>query len=189
MQIYKLEKNIKKILLHTCCATCACYPYFFLSENYDVTLFYYNPNIYPENEYQKRLSDIKRFSENSGINLIIGGYNNKSWENYVTGLEDEPEGGRRCEKCFRFRLQETAYEAKSNDFDYFATTMSISPHKNFELINTIGMSLEKSYGVSYFESNFKKKDGFKKTMEISRKSDFYRQNYCGCKYSIRKSNN
>ena len=160
------------------------YPYHLLSEEYEVTLFYYNPNIYPESEYCKRLEDIKNFSESSGAVLITGDYNCQDWDNYIAGLEDEIEGQKRCEKCFIFRLQETAYVAKLKKFDYFASTMSISPHKNYELINKIGKNMEKSYGIFYLESNFKKKDGFKKSNEISKKFNFYRQNYCGCKYSI-----
>jgi predicted adenine nucleotide alpha hydrolase (AANH) superfamily ATPase len=155
-----------------------------LSEEYEVTLFFYNPNIYPESEYDTRLGDIKKFSDYSGVVLITGEYNHECWDNYIQGMEDEKEGGRRCEKCFMFRLQKTAYVAKLKNFDYFASSMSISPHKNFKLINDIGKKLEKSYGISYLESNFKKKDGFKITNEISKKFDFYRQNYCGCKYSI-----
>jgi len=185
MQINKPEKNKAKILLHTCCATCLGYPYNFLSGNYDVTIFYFNPNIYPEGEYLKRLEDIKKFAEKFNINLLTGNYAYNSWENYVSGLEKEPEGGRRCEKCFRFRLRETASAAKLDCFDYFASTMSISPHKNYEIINSIGKDLEKSCGMPYFESNFKKKDGFKKTIEISNKYSFYRQNYCGCKFSLK----
>ena len=170
--------------MHTCCAICAGYPYYLLSQEYEVTLFYYNPNIYPEREYSKRLDDIKKFSESFGAVLIIGDYNSRCWDNYIFGLEDEIEGGKRCEKCFMFRLQKTAYVAKLKNFDYFASTMSISPHKNFKLINNIGKNLEKSYGIFYLESNFKTKDGFKKTNEISKKFDFYRQNYCGCRYSM-----
>jgi len=180
-----LEKKIKKLLLHTCCATCAGYPYFYLSSEYEVTLFYYNPNIYPESEYHSRLNDLKIFSESSGAVLIIGDYNFQCWDNYIFGLEDELEGGKRCEKCLMFRMQKTAFEAKLKNFDYFASTMSISPHKNSKLINSIGNSLEQSFGISYLESNFKAKDGFRKTNEISKKFNFYRQNYCGCKYSIR----
>lgn len=180
-----MGKDIKKILLHTCCATCAGYPYEILSENYKVTIFYFNPNIYPEDEYKKRLSDIKKFTKEYDANLITGKYDFNSWENYVSGLEEEPEGGKRCEKCFSFRLQRTAAVAKSSRFDFFASTMSISPHKNFELINRIGKDMEDKYGISYFESNFKKKDGFRKTVEISKKHNFYRQSYCGCKYSIK----
>jgi predicted adenine nucleotide alpha hydrolase (AANH) superfamily ATPase len=104
--------------------------------------------------------------------LITGEYNHECWDNYISGMEDEKEGGRRCEKCFMFRMQKTAYVAKFKNFDYFASAMSISPHKNFKLINDIGKKLEKSYGISYLESNFKKKDGFKKTNEISKKFDF-----------------
>lgn len=155
-----------------------------MSEEYEVALFFYNPNIYPESEYDRRLGDIKKFSECSGAVLITGDYNHQCWDNYISGLEGEREGGGRCEKCFMFRLQKTAYEAKLKNFDYFASAMSISPHKNFRLINDIGKKLEKSYGIFYLESDLKKKDGFKKTNEISKKFDFYRQSYCGCKYSM-----
>ena len=150
-------------------------------------LYFYNPNIYPKSEYARRLEDVKKFSENCGAALIIGDYSHECWDNYVSGLECEAEGHKRCEKCFMFRLQKTAYEAKLNSFDYFASTMSISPHKNYKLINEIGKRLEKSHGIFYLESDFKKKDGFKKSNEISKKFDFYRQNYCGCKYSIPKN--
>ncbi|MHB1348128.1 MAG: epoxyqueuosine reductase QueH [Candidatus Humimicrobiaceae bacterium] len=180
-----LEKKIKKLLLHTCCAICAAYPYSYLSEEYEVSLFYYNPNIYPETEYRRRLRELKKFSESSGAHLIISKYNSKCWNNYVIGLENEEEGGKRCEKCFKFRLQKTAFEAKLLNFDYFASTMSVSPHKNYEVINAIGKNLEQTFGVFYLQSNFKIKDGFKKTNEISRKFDFYRQNYCGCRYSMK----
>jgi epoxyqueuosine reductase len=160
------------------------YPYNLLSEEYEVTLFYYNPNIYPESEYIKRLEDIKKFSESFEAVLITGDYNYQDWDNYIAGLEDEIEGQKRCEKCFIFRLRETANVAKLKKFDYFTSTMSISPHKNYELINNIGKNMEKAYGIFYIESNFKKKDGFNKSNKISKKFDFYRQNYCGCKYSI-----
>jgi epoxyqueuosine reductase len=155
-----------------------------LSEEYEVTLFFYNPNIYPESEYARRLEDIKKFSEYSGAILITGDYNHDCWDNYISGMESEKEGGARCEKCFMFRMQKTAYMANLNNFDYFASAMSISPHKNSNMINGIGKTLEKSHGILYLGSDFKKKDGFKKTNEISKNFDFYRQSYCGCKYSM-----
>jgi predicted adenine nucleotide alpha hydrolase (AANH) superfamily ATPase len=181
------KQNKKKLLLHVCCATCAGYPYYYLSENYKVTLFYYNPNIYPKEEYMKRLNDVKRFSKIASFDLIIGKYNDNDWKNYVLGLESEPEGGKRCKKCFIFRMRETANTAKLKDFDFFTTTMSVSPHKNFLLLNEIGKNFESYFKISYIESNFKKNEGFKKTLEISKKLNFYRQNYCGCKYSIKES--
>ena len=156
-----------------------------MKDEYEVALFFYNPNISPESEYKRRLADIKKFSESSGAALITGDYNRHCWDNYISGLEEEKEGGERCEKCFMLRLQKTAYEAKLKNFDYFASAMSISPHKNFRTINEIGKKLEKSHGIFYLETDFKKKDGFKKTYEISKKLDFYRQSYCGCKYSKR----
>jgi len=182
------ETYKKKLLLHACCATCVGYPYDFLSNDFNVTIFYYNPNIYPKDEYLKRLENVKKFCEIKKINLIIGEYNNKDWENFISGFESEPEGGKRCERCFMFRLRKTAKIAKINNFDYFTSTMSVSPHKNFLTLNKIGKELENEIQISYLESNFKKQDGYKKTIEISKKFNFYRQNYCGCKYSIKKLN-
>ncbi len=175
------------MLLHACCANCAAYPLSLLDDDFDITLFYYNPNIYPEGEYLRRLKDIRKLSEISGVPLIIGKYEDMKWSRAVQHLAGEPEGGKRCRICFYMRLKETATAAKSKDLDTFATTLSISPHKNSKTINKLGAGISDRAGIDFYAADLKKKDGFKKTMEISRKYGFYRQNYCGCIYSIRKT--
>jgi predicted adenine nucleotide alpha hydrolase (AANH) superfamily ATPase len=174
-----------KILLHACCGTCALYPYFLLEKDFDVTLFYYNPNLYPEKEYIKRLEGIKTISKRYNVPLIIGKYENKKWLSLTADFKDDPEGGRRCTLCFDMRLDKTARTAKKLGFDFFGTTLTISPHKNHEIINSIGMRLASAEGINFYESNLKKMNGFKKTMELSKELDLYRQNYCGCIYSMK----
>jgi predicted adenine nucleotide alpha hydrolase (AANH) superfamily ATPase len=162
------------------------HPYTVLKENFDVTLFFYNPNIYPEEEYKKRLNEVKRAAGFYEIALIAGRYENKKWLNKTIALKDETEGGCRCTLCFEIRLNKTAKFTAANGFDSFASALSVSPHKNAELINEIGRSLALKYGVSYLSSNFKKSDGFKKTMQLSGQLNIYRQKYCGCIYSMKK---
>lgn len=174
-----------KILLHACCGTCAIYPYFLLEKDFNVTLFYYNPNLYPGEEYIKRLEDIKTISKRYDIPLITGKYENKKWLSLTAGFEDDPEGGRRCTLCFEMRLYETARTAKKLGFDFFGTTLTISPHKNHETINSIGIRLASAEGINFYESNLKKMNGFKKTMDLSKELNLYRQNYCGCIYSMK----
>lgn len=179
---------MKKLLLHTCCAPCAGYVYEILSTEYDVTLFFYNPNIFPEQEYVKRKNELLKYSNSKNLKICIyeeeDGY--VEWQNKINGLEQEPECGKRCYKCFQIRLERSAIFGKENKFEVFATTMSVSPHKNHTSLNEIGMKLSKKYNVEFLESNFKKNNGFKKSCEISRINNFYRQNYCGCEYSIKK---
>lgn len=177
-----------KLLLHVCCAPCACYPVERLKDKFDITLFFYNPNIYPEKEYKQRLEEIKRFSQSEKISLIEGSYDDKHWFKLTNGLEKEPERGRRCDICYEMRMGKTAEYAKANGYDFFGTDLSISPHKKADVINQIGEKLEKEFGVKYFEADFKKKDGFKKSLELSHRHNFYRQNYCGCVYSKREGN-
>lgn len=178
--------NLKnKFLLHVCCATCALHPYFFLSEKFEVTLYFYNPNIHPRKEYERRLKDIKMISQKYNIPVIVGRYEVKKWLNLTSALKEEPEGGRRCNICYKMRMKKTASTAKRLNFDFFGTSLTISPHKNHVTINSIGKSIEHNYNLIYFESNFKKRDGFKKTIELSKKLNIYRQNYCGCIYSRR----
>ena len=175
------------MLLHSCCATCAAYPASLLKDSFDVSLFYYNPNIFPEEEYYKRLADIKILAGNTGITLIIGEYDKGGWNKATKHLAGEPEGGRRCTLCFSFRLKKTAETAKEKGFDIFGTTLSISPHKDSEVITRTGDFLAARIGIDFYRTDLKKKDGFKKTMDLSRKYSFYRQSYCGCKYSIRSN--
>lgn len=168
--------------MHTCCAPCA--PYCFeklAGEGYEVTGFFYNPNIHPESEYEKRKNELKKLN----YKVIIEEDPTKVWFDEIKGLEKEKEGGKRCEVCFWLRLEKAAIYAKENGFDAFTTVLTVSPHKNSKLINSIGKDIEKKYHIDFIEDNFKKNDGFKKTMVLSRQYGFYRQAYCGCVYSIR----
>ena len=177
----------KKLLLHACCAPCGAYSAEFLqSQGYDITYFYYNPNIYPEAEYERRLEELKRYSSERNIPLIIEEPDFDNWEKSVKGFENEPEKGNRCRICYEIRLKKTAEKAKNLGFDYFTTTLSISPHKSYEIIKEISEELQNIYEITYLDVNLKKQDGYKKSVELSKKYNFYRQEYCGCKYSIRK---
>ncbi len=174
-----------RFLLHSCCATCTAYPISLLKEKFDISLFYYNPNIFPEEEYNKRFADISMLAGITGTNLIKGEYDTAGWENVSGHLPDEPEGGARCILCFNYRLEKTAETAREKGFDIFGTTLSISPHKNSKAINETGDLLALRIGIDFYRADFKKKDGFKKAMDLSKKHSFYRQDYCGCEYSIR----
>ena len=175
------------ILLHSCCATCTIYPIDLLKEKYDISLFYYNPNIFPQEEYNRRLADVSMLADFKGIKLIKGEYDTARWNNATRHLPDEPEGGRRCSLCFSFRLEKTAETAKEAGFDVFGTTLSISPHKNSKLINEAGDHYGSKAGIDFLRADFKKKNGFEKAIDLSKKFSFYMQNYCGCEYSIRSN--
>ncbi|MBE5735047.1 MAG: epoxyqueuosine reductase QueH [Clostridiales bacterium] len=180
---------MKKLLLHSCCGPCSSGVLEALTREYDVTILFYNPNIFPEEEYYKRLDTQYKIvnalnSEGADIKIVEVGYNPAEYNNIVQGLENEPEGGSRCEKCFRLRLEKTCKYAKDNGYNIFTTTMSVSPHKNYILLNEIGRDLSSKFGVEYLEANFKKNDGYLKSIRNSEKYDLYRQKYCGCKYSI-----
>ncbi len=176
---------MKKLLLHTCCAPCVTVPVERLQSDFQITCYFYNPNIHPKKEYLKRLNELKKLLDGFHIEMIVADYEVKRWLQLVRGLEDVPEGGKRCEVCFRMRLEQTARFARENNYDAFTTVMSISPHKNADLLNRIGNELSQEFGVDYIEANFKKKDGFKRSVELSKKYNLYRQNYCGCIYSQR----
>jgi len=176
---------MKKLLLHTCCAPCVTVPVERLQPDFQITCYFYNPNIHPKKEYLKRLNELKKLLDDFHIEMIVADYEVKRWLQLVRGLEDVPEGGKRCEVCFRMRLEQTARFARENNYDAFTTVMSISPHKNADLLNRIGNELSQEFGVDYIEANFKKKDGFKRSVELSKKYNLYRQNYCGCIYSQR----
>jgi epoxyqueuosine reductase len=175
-----------KLLLHTCCAPCLSWPAELLADLYSVTGYFYNPNIHPLEEYERRRDELISFVENINLALIIEKPDFENWFTLIKGLEDEKEGGNRCWKCYEMRLEKTALFAKANDFKLFTTVLSVSPYKNSEKINEIGTALAKKYDLTFVESNFKKNDGFKKSCELSRKFNLYRQNYCGCQFSIRK---
>lgn len=175
-----------RLLLHACCAPCSSAVLEYLYKYFRITLFFYNPNISPETEFICRLNELKRLVEEmelSDIEIIVPKYNNREFEALACGLENLPEGGLRCKKCYRLRLEQTAKFAKENNFDYFTTTLSVSPYKNAAALNEIGGELEKEYGIKYLYSDFKKKDGYKRSCRLSRQYGLYRQNYCGCIYS------
>lgn len=176
------------MLLHSCCGPCstACIDY--LKDVFDVTVLFYNPNIAPEEEYKLRAAEQKRYIDDftDGVKYVICDYDPREFYDRVKGLENCEEGGKRCEKCFELRLERCAALAKENGFDAFCTTLTVSPHKNAEIINEIGEKLAESYGVAFFPSDFKKKDGYLKSIRLSEKAGLYRQNYCGCVFSMRK---
>lgn len=176
---------MKKLLLHTCCAPCVTVPLERLKPDFQITCYFYNPNIHPKKEYLNRLNELENLLDDFHVEMIVADYEVKRWFQLILGLEGEPEGGKRCEVCFKMRLEQTARFARENKFDAFTTVMSISPHKNADLPNRIGNELSQEFGVEYIEANFKKKDGFKRSVELSKKYNLYRQNYCGCIYSQR----
>ena len=182
----------KKLLLHSCCAPCSSYCLEYLSQYFDVTVFYYNPNITEENEYQKRAAEQLRLiramneRQHTTISYAEGIYEPEEYLAMVRGLEQEPEGAGRCERCFRLRLTKTAEYASDNGFDYFTTTLTISPLKNAHLLNALGEEIGKKTGVAFLPSDFKKKEGYKRSIELSKEYDLYRQNYCGCIFSKRE---
>ena len=185
--IEKIKADGKKpsVLLHACCAPCASYCLEYLSSAFDVTLFYYNPNITDKAEYDLRLQELVRLAKEFGVKVLDGEYDGKIFFEYSKGLEQEPERGKRCEKCFTLRLAETKEKAGRN-YDYFATSLTLSPLKNAELINAIGASLQDPNGAKYLPTDFKKKGGYLRSIELSKKFNLYRQNYCGCVFSKRK---
>ena len=174
-----------KLLLHSCCGPCSTTVLSLLASYFDITVLYYNPNIEPKEEYYKRKEEQIRFIKefnNEHIKFMDCDYNNQDFRSRAVGLEQEREGGARCAVCFKLRLEKTAEIAKALDFDYFGTTLTVSPHKNSEVINKIGALLETEYGVKYLYSDFKKKDGYKRSIELSKKYNLYRQDYCGCEF-------
>lgn len=174
-----------KLLLHSCCGPCSTTVLSLLASYFDITVLYYNPNIEPKEEYYKRKEEQIRFIKefnNEHIKFMDCDYNNQDFRSRVVGLEQEREGGARCAVCFKLRLEKTAEIAKALDFDYFGTTLTVSPHKNSKVINKIGALLETEYGVKYLYSDFKKKDGYKRSIELSKKYNLYRQDYCGCEF-------
>ena len=175
---------MKKLLLHSCCAPCSTAVIERLINDYNITIYYYNPNIDTSDEFYHRLEEEKRYCKEKNIDVIEDGYDENQFLSKVKGLENEKEGGARCPVCFRLRLEKTAQKAKQLGFDIFTTTLSVSPYKNAEVINNIGESLSNKYQIKWLYSDFKKKDGYKKSIELSHKYDLYRQHYCGCLFSI-----
>lgn len=187
----EIEKNKKAnikptLLLHACCAPCSSAVLEYLYEHFKITLFFYNPNISPESEFTYRFEELNRLIKEmnlENIEIVAPIYDNNEFEVLAKGLENLPEGDKRCKKCYRLRLAKTAEYAKEKGFDYFTTTLSVSPYKNAQALNEIGSELEEEYRVNYLYSDFKKKEGYKRSCELSKKYNLYRQNYCGCIYS------
>lgn len=176
---------MKNMLLHVCCAPCSTHAIEELRKENNITLFFYNPNIEPIKEYELRFKEAERYSEEMKIPLIVVDYGNTEWHEFVKGFEQEKEGGKRCKLCFRFRLEKTAQYAKDNNFDAFTTALTVSPYKNMEIINKIGKDLAEKYNIEFLENDFKKNNGYFKSIELSKKHNIYRQNYCGCVFSRR----
>lgn len=187
--IEKLKEKNKTptLLLHSCCAPCSSYVLEYLSNYFSITIFYFNPNITDIEEYQKRVEEQKRLilqlPVKNEIHFIEGSYNPELFYALALGLEKEPEGGARCIKCYYQRLEETAKIAKQLKFDYFTTTLTLSPYKKSDKLNEIGSFLEKKYQIPYLHSDFKKKNGYQRSIELSKIYHLYRQDYCGCIYS------
>lgn len=190
----KLEeiKNLnikKKVLLHSCCAPCSSYVIEYLSKYLDITVFYYNPNISPVEEYLRRKDEqirlINSIETVGNLDIIDCDYDNDLYEERIKGLELEPERGSRCTVCFNLRLEKTAEKAKEFGYDYFGTTLTVSPYKNSSLINEIGLNISNEHDIEFLISDFKKKDGYKRSIQLSSEYNLYRQDYCGCKYSKR----
>lgn len=184
----KSEERVPRLLLHSCCAPCSSYVLEYLNRYFEITVFYYNPNIYPESEYTKRIWEqqelISQMPFLRPVSFLAGPYDQERFYEMAWGLEHVKEGGERCLKCYELRLSEAARMAVKTEADYFTTTLSISPLKNVDRLNEIGMRLGEEYGVPYLPSDFKKKNGYKRSIELSREYDLYRQDYCGCEFSM-----
>lgn len=185
-EVRKLDGK-RTLLMHSCCGPCSTACIERLKDYFDITVLYYNPNIEPLEEYNKRKETQKSVLRRLNIKYMDSDYDNETFRLLTKELKDELEGGKRCTVCFSLRLKETAKRAKENDFDYFTTTLTVSPHKNSELINKLGIEIGEYVGVKFLVADFKKREGYKRSIELSKEFDLYRQNYCGCLYS--KSDN
>lgn len=183
----QLNNEVPTLLIHSCCAPCSSYCLEYLSEFFKITVLYYNPNIFPKEEYEFRAKEQERFINSfpakNPISFIEAPYTPEEFFDIAKGLEKEPEGGERCTKCYRLRLEYTAKIAKELNMDYFTTTLTISPLKDAKRLNCIGLELEEIYKIPYLVSDFKKKNGYKRSVELSKEYEMYRQNFCGCIYS------
>ncbi len=180
-----------RLLLHSCCAPCSSYVLEYLTEYFDITVYYYNPNISPMGEYEKRIAEQKRLISEmkfkNSVSFIEGTYNHDEFISLTRGLENLPEGGERCSLCYEMRLEAAAQKAAEINADYFTTTLSVSPYKNTAKLNTIGLKLAMEYGVPYLVSDFKKNNGYKRSIELSTEYGLYRQNFCGCIFSKKEA--
>ncbi len=183
------EGKVPRLLLHSCCAPCSSYVMEYLSRYFSITLFYYNPNIYPRDEYEKRVEEQIRLVSDQPhvhpVSFLEGKYDPESFFQAARGHEHDQEGGERCFRCYELRLREAAQAARDGGYDCFTTTLSISPLKNARKLNEIGERVAEEYGTAYLPSDFKKKGGYQRSVELSREYELYRQNYCGCVYSRR----
>lgn len=174
-----------KVLLHACCATCSGYPIEKLREmGYEPVLYFFNPNIYPPDEFDKRLNELIRYAKKKNVELIIDKQDATGWYHCIMGLENEPERGKRCARCFEYRMLFTALKAFQLEYQYFTTTLTVSPHKQSKVIFEKAKEVADKYELTFLDIDFKKENGFLKTMQIAKEENFYRQNYCGCEFSI-----
>lgn len=188
---FEAEQRVPSLLIHSCCAPCSSYVLEYLSEYFRITVFYYNPNIYPESEYTKRILEQQKLIRDMRfrypVSFLAGRYDKDRFYEMAAGLENLKEGGARCFKCYKLRLSETARQAAAGNYEYFTTTLSISPMKNAQKLNEIGLRVGEEYGVKYLVSDFKKKNGYKRSIELSKEYGLYRQDYCGCEFSRKQS--
>lgn len=190
--IKDIEKSgkVPKLLLHSCCAPCSSYVLEYLSRYFDITVLYYNPNIYPPEEFGKRAAEQVRLADEMNpehpVKVVVADYDADEFYSAVRGREGDPEGGARCRICFELRLGKTADYASKHGFDYFTTTLSISPLKNAAVLSEVGAHMAEKYGVAYLFSDFKNRGGYKRSCELSAQYGLYRQDYCGCVFSVRK---
>jgi len=178
-----------RLLLHTCCAPCSTSVLENLADKFEITLLYFNPNTYPQSEYDSRLAELRAFLKAAGLDkkipVLENGYDHDLFISTVTGLENEKEGAKRCYECYKLRLAETMRQGILNRFDYFCTVLSISPHKNAEWINHLGLEMAENQPIKFLPADFKKANGYLRSLELSREYNLYRQNYCGCEFSVR----
>lgn len=183
------SEQVPKLMLHSCCAPCSCYVIEYLANFFEITVYFYNPNIYPKAEYEKRKDAQMQYNSMAKtkypIVMIEGDYDTRKFYKAVKGHEHDKEGEERCQICYHLRMEETARLGEEMGFDYFTSCLSISPHKDSQVINEIGARLEQTYDIKYLYSDFKKKNGFKRSIEICNACKLYRQNYCGCEFSMR----
>lgn len=188
IQQFEQEGRVPSLLLHSCCAPCSSYVLEYLSKYFEITVFFYNPNIYPPEEYTARVEEERRLIGQMPfkhpVHLIEGAYDPEEFYAIAKGLEKEPERGVRCVKCYELRLRETAKAARDGGFDYFTTTLTISPLKMADKLNELGEQLGEEVGAAYLTSDFKKKEGYKRSVQLSEEYGLYRQDYCGCVYSM-----
>ncbi|MBE6161868.1 MAG: epoxyqueuosine reductase QueH [Firmicutes bacterium] len=186
-EIIKNMDGKKSILLHSCCGPCSTACIERLTNFFDITILYYNPNIEPKDEYEKRkeyqIQVIKKFKSKNKLDILDCDWENEVYRDYVKGLESEPEGGARCNKCYYLRLDYTAKKAKKLGYDFFGTTLTVSPYKHSKTINTIGESISKKYNINFLYSDFKKEEGYKRSIELAKEMNLYRQDYCGCLFA------